>query len=159
MIIRKRELEEASRFAVRPPLPLSWNRWEAEPLARRGGPGLAWVAPRMPAGTQRPRALRLGTGHPTTVHSRPPWKPQGSQHVLGGCFYCFRGCSGRARRPCCCTTAAPLGGVWGPSILKEQLGRGGKEGPPVSLESRDLILWAARGLQGSSQPAACLPLR
>lgn len=49
--------------------------------------------------------------------------------------------------------AAPLEGVWGPSILKQRWGGGG---PPLIF--RVGIWWASRCFPGSSQPPVCFPI-
>lgn len=48
---------------------------------------------------------------------------------------------------CAVATAAPLEGVWGPSILKEQLRRGEKEGTLA------LLVWGSGGLNAASWEA------
>lgn len=65
---------------------------------------------------------------------------------------------GRLGCLCAVATAGPLEGVWGPSILKVQPGRGGRRAsPPASWLGGYLV--SSTRLPRSSPPAACFPLR
>ena len=119
----------------------AWPRWP--PACRWGHKG---SRPREPAPS--PPGCALQTPAAASVSSARVgrlflWR---SADALGrgGCL-----------RPRAVATAAPLGGVWAPSILKEPQGRGGR-GPCIF---RVGVQGAPLGFQGSSrQPPACFPL-
>lgn len=120
---------------------------QAAPLSSLG---LAWTATRVSVGT---RSLEPGA---PLLHT-PDLSAASVFLARARRLFLLRSADTLGWLGCLCAvaTAAPLEGVWGPSILKEQLRRGEKEGTPCTF--RVGIWWAPCCFPGSNQPPVCFP--
>lgn len=90
------------------------------------------------------------------LHTLDPSVASVFSHARARKLFLLRSADALGWLGCLRAVAAPLEGVWAPSILKEHLGRGGEEAAPCIF--RVGIWWASRCLPGSSQPPVCFPI-
>lgn len=149
-----------SHVASQPPLVFfPWNPWGAVPPPE--GEVAAW--PGQPPECQW---AHRGTGLSRSEPGTTPWlhiQTQSAASVFAaraGRLFLLHSADALGRLGCLCAvaTAGPLEGVWGPSILKVQLGRGGRRASTPRILAGGGCLVSSTRLPRSSQPPACFPI-